>query len=920
VHAARAGESTTAVLVGEGGVGKTRLLAEVARESRQLGLPVLSGRSPVTTPVAFSVVAEALRSWLRAHPTETSMAPYDAGLRLVLPEWPSGAQEQILSEAQLRLLALEGVVRLVQHIAASSPGVAILLDDLHVADHESLEAIRYLAGASLDRVLIVGAMRPREATLPDQVVRSLQQDDVATIFEIEPLGQREVTDLLGALLDAEPPAELVADVISRTDGVPLLVEEVLDAHLRSGSVDLSEGDVKWRGGTTTVSRTIIDMVRSRLDRIAAHQREVLTAGAVVGDFEATLLGAVVQRSAAVVGDAVAAGIDVGLLETISGAIDFRHDVIREAVLEGMLPHEVVAVHRRAATSLAERAADDATSLERRANHLAQIDERDEAAALLAAAAVRRLHEHALLSAEATARRALELCNSTATRAAASDALASALAVQGRWMEAFALDDTTTHDHGETPARRLRMASCAVEAARPELATALIERAIEAGDESPHIQVLAGRIAVTSGDADFALKAAEGALAAAAAADDLEARCAALDLQARAFDFVGRRSEAIDTWTRQAAEAEAAGLTDARLRAVIQLGKLELFDGRPPERLYEAVELAQAAGALVEQAWAEENLAICIAIQGDPAASLRLLEDAIARCRELRLDQVAYLLVSKGGGFSMLDPDNAEQWLAEAERLDPSPYLTLATNGIRGDLALRAGRYAEAIEWDEQVMEVIRTVPGGVPSDTPAWLAWTYAAAGRTDDARRMVDEVRAMPGDLARWHSRPVVLAALEAVLDGDESAFDDAITSAPGRMPFDIAQMRVSAAEILGGPSTVRWLRDALDTYDAAGAEAASARVRRLLREAGGPVPRRRRVGADVPDELAKHGVTSREAEVLRLLGDGLSNAVIAERLYLSVRTVETHVSSLLAKLHVENRGQLTALSATLSFGDASA
>ena len=83
--------------------------------------------------------------------------------------------------------------------------------------------------------------------------------------------------------------------------------------------------------------------------------------------------------------------------------------------------------------------------------------------------------------------------------------------------------------------------------------------------------------------------------------------------------------------------------------------------------------------------------------------------------------------------------------------------------------------------------------------------------------------------------------------------------------------------------------------------------------------MPRRRRVGAEVPDELATHGVTAREAEVLRLLGDGLSNSVIAERLYLSVRTVETHVSSLLAKLHVESRGQLTVLSASV-FGSAPA
>ena len=76
--------------------------------------------------------------------------------------------------------------------------------------------------------------------MPEQVVRALARDGVADVFDLEPLGRREVAELLGALLDAEPPPELVDDVVARTDGVPLLVEEVLDAHLRSGSVDVGE--------------------------------------------------------------------------------------------------------------------------------------------------------------------------------------------------------------------------------------------------------------------------------------------------------------------------------------------------------------------------------------------------------------------------------------------------------------------------------------------------------------------------------------------------------------------------------------------------------------------------------------------------------------------------------------------------------
>ena len=80
--------------------------------------------------------------------------------------------------------------------------------------------------------------------------------------------------------------------------------------------------------------------------------------------------------------------------------------------------------------------------------------------------------------------------------------------------------------------------------------------------------------------------------------------------------------------------------------------------------------------------------------------------------------------------------------------------------------------------------------------------------------------------------------------------------------------------------------------------------------------MPRRRRPAAAVPEELASQGVTAREAEVLRLLGEGLSNADIAAKLFLSVRTVETHVSSLLAKLQLRSRGQLTALSASIAPG----
>ena len=845
------------------------------------------------------------------------MGVFDAGLRLVIPEWEDETNaSRGLNDAQLRLLALEGVVRLIQDIAEGASGVVLLVDDLHVADPDSIEAIRYLATAAPSHVLLVGALRSGEAGIAEPVMRALQRDDIVSVLDLDPLDRREVSELLSALLDAEAPSALVDDVVTRTDGVPLLVEEVLEAHLRSGSVDVRAGGVEWRGGTNTVTPTVRDMVEARLERLSSDERAVARAGAVLGDFDTDILAAIFDQPKSAVGNAIVAGVNAGLLESVGGAVDFRHAVIREAMLDSTLPHDLATLHRRAATALAANAVNDATILERRAEHLVQTGESDDAAGLLTSAAVERLRDHASLGAETLARRALDLAEDPATRETASDVLADALAVQGRWTDALALDDATEREFGEKVERLQRMAVCALDAARPERAHELVERALNAGDASPHVRIIAGRVAMAAGRADEALGSADRALAGAQHSGDVATQCAALDVRARALDYAGRRDEARLAWSEQAEIAAAAGLTEAQMRAVVQLGKLEVFTGTPPDRLYEAVDLARAAGALVEQAWAEENLAIALMIQGDPDAGIAILDPAIERCRELRLDQLPYLIAARGGGEAFRNPSAAIELLDEAERLAPTADLAIHTYGIRADMAMRAGRYGEGLEWCQRCVDLIRALPGGMPSDSSCWLVWAHAAVGRFDDALRALREAREFPDDLARWHGRPVLLAAAEALLSRDEAGIDTAIASASGRMPFELALMRVLAAEIIAGPARARWLREALDIYESTGLESDGARVRKLLRDAGGPVPRRRR-NRNVPTELAERGVTARETEVLRLLGDGLSNAAVGERLFLSVRTVETHVSSLLAKLHVESRGQLTALSAGVDYDD---
>jgi DNA-binding NarL/FixJ family response regulator len=280
----------------------------------------------------------------------------------------------------------------------------------------------------------------------------------------------------------------------------------------------------------------------------------------------------------------------------------------------------------------------------------------------------------------------------------------------------------------------------------------------------------------------------------------------------------------------------------------------------------------------------------------------VFDEAIARCRPLQLDQLAYLLGSRAMTTSFM-VESIEEELAEAEALSPTPDLLLQTAGMRGDIAVRAGRWDEAIHWFERSAELARAMPGVVPMESLCWLPLVLAAAGRPDEAARALAEARAMP-DLTRFHSRPVLVAAAEALLAGDADGIDAAIAEA-GPMPFDIAEMKVMSARVLGGPSAERWLREALQTYETAGATLDADRVRQALRDAGGAVPRRRRRAA-VPADLEAAGVTARELEVLQLIGKGLANAEIAEQLYVSVRTVEAHVSSLLNKLGARNRREL--------------
>ena len=887
------------IVVGEGGIGKTRLLNEAVADARRRKTAVMIGRASVALPAAFGVIAEALRSWLRGANRAWPPSVFDPGLGLVLPEW-AGATSSGLNDNQLRLLAHEGLVERLRDIAADG-GVVLVVDDLHAADAESLEAIRYVIGAALPGVAVVAATRADESRTVDRLLATLSQQGLVDVWTVDPLGADEVGELVTALVGAEAPDGLVDEVLARADGMPLFVEEIVEAHVRAGSLVTDANGLVWRGGTNVVPRSVAALVASRLDRLSDAERSVVVAAALVGTDDTALLASVAGQPAAVVRAALNAGVDAGLVESVGGRTDFRHAVVADAVRDRAPVDARRAMHARAAAALALDATDD-VALERLAGHLQAVGEHDRAARALVDAAVVAQERHATMRAESLAARAGELALDASAVDAADDARADALAAQGRWGEALEVDRRTVARRGRTAARWRRMVRCALDGRHFDEARALV---LDSDDDSAFARVATGRVALLDGDAAGALASAQRVLDAPDA--DALSRCGALDLRGRALEYTGRRAEAADAWAEQSAVAETAGLIDERIRALVSLAELELFAGDPPIRMREVVEVAREAGAIVEEVWGEFNLAIAMSQQGDPRASLDLARHAAARCRAHGLDLLPFVLMCEAAAKGFLGDPLFWDDLAEARRLGgDAGDVVLHAGSIAAEFCLLLGRYDEAFAHLDEVIAAIAAVPGGLPSSAVYWRAVALPAAGRWGDVPAALDVVRAEP-NLLRWPSHATLLAVAEAVAVRDAAAVDAALTAAPPRMPFDVALIRVLAAEALGGPEAARWLREALDLYEAHNGLLAVDRVRGLLRQAGGAVPRRRNHDTVAP-ELAARGVSRREADVLALVQQGEANSAIAEKLFVSVRTVESHVSSLLRKLGVSSRAELRA------------
>jgi DNA-binding CsgD family transcriptional regulator len=889
---AEVGTGGFAVLTGEAGIGKTRLMTEWAAEARRRGFVVLMGRA-IDSGGSLRPVAQALMEAVRDRTLleAAALRPFRAALGRVLPG--IAAEEPVASIIDPTVVLAEGVLRLLRSVGGS--GTLLLLEDLHWADPDTVALLDSLGGALGASPIVVGAT-VREDSPGSWVARDLAR--IPGAIQVR-LGQLRYADAAVMVEQWRPDlAETQRQLlITRAEGVPLLIEELV-----AGTTDSTESVA------ATVPESFAELVRARLGLLTDEQRLVLTALALVGgEPDWSLAAAVTDLDEQSALSAARAAADAHLLVAEKNRLRWRHALTREAVLETVLPPERSALAIRAARALLARGGDDDESAA--AELLAAAGDRDGAAEIRLRQVARDITKGAIRSAE---RRLDQLAADAAlpVQAAIESVRLYTLtgdANQALAVGAAALDLSTGDEHAELC---LRLARAAINARRWEETEEYVGRAGRPDDARS--SVLLAEAAHGAGRIDVAVNHANRAIERSEVDQNPEVLCEALCI-------IGRLARLSDPTVASAAFRRAGqvaaefGLRPWRVEAEFGLGTAEALDQEFSAKLVNARDLALDAGLLLQAAGAE----IILAEQAYVAQGPRALPGPARRVLDLGTAvQSPYLLAlgdlllaqSKavpGGERQMatllasveargeLAPDTrAQVWAVRALPL-------LLSHDLSGAL-LQLDRFADAL---------VDHAPAAPLHQFGLWVL-VRTIVGENDAEARAV--LHRLPAGLRRANRGALQYA--EAIAAGRQGHRDRAEESfAAGEehlapVPYWHRLLRLFTCECAlrdGWGDPLTQLRVDLVAYEHSRDEAQARICRDLLRQAGAAT-RRGRGDSSVPPALRGLGVTSREMDVLGLVAAGLSNADIAERLYLSPRTVETHVSSLLARTGCRSRQEL--------------
>ncbi len=871
-----------AVIAGDAGSGKTRLVDELA--ARIPGSEVLVGRALDGAAAPYAPVAELWRLLDAREPTVLAKRP---ALRRALgafsPHAPAG---DATSSDDARRAAFDGAVEALRFYGARQP-FTLVLEDAHWSDLASLHLVHHLALVAYDAPLLF-VITARESGLDEpraNVLARLARLPRVTRIVLDALEPAAAAALVDEELRRAHRAAGVPErraIVEAADGNPLYLRELARHYASSGA----------QGGAMPVS--LSGSVRARLRELPGEAQHVVRAASILAEFDEELLARLAAVSLEEASAALRLALDRGLVVPPADSwrgMTFRHELIRRAVYEDVLPAERRKLHRAMGAYLdAEPHADPDFS--RRAWHAFHAGDRGAAAHWNERAGEAAYEKHAFADAAEFFRRGAEAGATTAL-----DKEAQSLERAGRPVAALPLlrrllDETATP---VSPERRaeifLRIARAEMRAARRHAAVDAIERARALLPEVP------------PGPAHYGVHVFRAWLA--AAADDVPATLRAL-ADAEPFRPFGDAQSVMRAY-------EAAAIAHGRNRDIERWRAS--YEGM--------IATAEAAGDVVRTIGAIANFSNSAFILGETAFAVALDERAIALAERTRKVELVPYVFAAAAWTSLATGD-----LPRARRLVeralpycgdfPASEVIAASVGVavairtEDDLLLERC-YREALFEDALRGGASWQLVTVLPAVTDR-----FVALGRPDRARAAVAQVAARLSSLDLIPGVGVKVA--EYGLEREFPAVAGWLEAETQRRPHTAGYLHLFRAYAArSGSDRERHARLSADAFRGAGyrlweaialERAGDLQAARAAYAACGASRDVARLGPHAAAGAARspHGLTKREVQIADLAAQGLSNREIGDRLSLSDRTVEHHLSAVFAKIGVRSRVELAA------------
>jgi DNA-binding CsgD family transcriptional regulator/tetratricopeptide (TPR) repeat protein len=951
------GRAQMAFVTAESGMGKTRLVDELAERARADGTRVLFGECIElgAGELPYAPIVGALRPLARNQdPVLDAIGSARAELAQLLPELGEARRRSNdLGAATPQARLFEALLALLERLGRDAP-VLLVVEDLHWADRSTRDFLIFLSRALCrERVLVVGTYRSDELHRRHPlrpVLAELERGERARRIALRPFTRGELVDQLTDILGGEPDRVLVDRLLARSEGNPLFAEELLAAG---------------RDGRGELPPTLRDALILRVESLPDAGQELLRVVAAGQRVDHEVLREVSGVEGRPLREALRETVAHGLLvPDEDGRYAFRHALLREAVLDDLLPGERTELHLALAEALHRRIAEGsgASTLDAAAEvayHFDEAGDRPRAfvAALRAADDAERVHANG--EAAALLERALELW---------SRAPEEATKLAGC-------------DHVDLLCRAARNHELSSEFMR--MRTLLREALDELDEEADARRAAAvlerlGHALWALGKGDEALQSYERALALLSDDEPSSERAKVLAARGRAMMLAGHFADGVERCQEAIAAARAAGDAGIEEHALNTLGvcRAALGDVDGGESaLRESIAMARRRDDPDGIHRGFSNLADSLFLAGRTVEARDVAREGLEELRET--GQCRWLTIMLAEiHFALGDWD-------EAEALVSAEAVSRSTGGARvnillrrGELLLGRGDVDEALAVLEEAHDrTARSLEPQWHGPIAALLAEAYRRRRRFDDARTAIGcGLDRLTGDLARLARVAASAAAVEA--DAAQQARDlgrpdeaevaaqraaDMVelaeegASSPDarrrpRVPVYRALTDAEAARARGEADPAAWAdlaarwEELADPYEAArarwreaeahagagdraAAQETAARAYEVAERLGARwlvdeldvLARRARLRLGHAEEPATEdappapgdelGLTAREREVLSLLAEGRTNREIGEALFMAEKTASVHVSRILAKLDVRSRTEAAAV-----------